>query len=295
MYRFLKLPVLCVAAGIVSACNSEPSVVTTPDIPTAGVRFVHAVPDTGALDARFVDMPENSAHFGVVFRGNIVTASAVPASTQIFYRNTRAGERHLRIFLSSTNQAIAQTVLKDTVITFEAGRRYTLLLWGYANPTGPGRPAGAPAMRLTVIDETEPDPSPNVALRVINTSLTPLDVRYFKEGTAIPAAASWSGVAAAPNGISTYVTTAPDTLRFNVRTAGTATNFVATDARALRGEQHVLGPPGPIEGTPGTTVAGSALTALIFPPSVAGTAAAQFTSPAISFVWDRRPPRPPGM
>jgi hypothetical protein len=150
-------------------------------------------------------------------------------------------------------------------------------------------------MELRVIDETEADPSPNVALRVINTSTSAVDVRYYKEGTTPPASASWSSVAAAPNGISTYLTTAPDTLRFNVRTAGTATNFIASDARALRGEQPVVGAPGPIEGTPGTTVAGSALTALIFPASVTGTAAAQFTSPAISFVWDRRPPRPPGM
>ena len=48
------------------------------------------------------------------------------------------------------------------------------------------------------------------------------------------------------------------------------------------------------EGAPGTTVAGSAITAIIFPPSVAGTKAPQggaFTSPLLSFTWDRRPAR----
>jgi hypothetical protein len=48
-----------------------------------------------------------------------------------------------------------------------------------------------------------------------------------------------------------------------------------------------------IEALPGTTVAGSAVTMLIFPRSVVGTRTPQtaaFQVPAASFVWDRRPP-----
>ena len=46
-----------------------------------------------------------------------------------------------------------------------------------------------------------------------------------------------------------------------------------------------------IEGTPGTTQPGSAITAIIFPASVAGSKATSFTTPGVSFMWDRRPPR----
>ena len=63
MRRILQLSTLCLAAGVVSACKPE-EVVTTPKQPTAGVRFINAVPDTGAtfgLDFRFVDVVENSA------------------------------------------------------------------------------------------------------------------------------------------------------------------------------------------------------------------------------------------
>lgn len=65
MRRIFQLSMLCAAAGIVSACKPEEQL-TSPDIPTAGVRFINAVPDTGAaygLDFRFVDIVENSAAF----------------------------------------------------------------------------------------------------------------------------------------------------------------------------------------------------------------------------------------
>jgi hypothetical protein len=48
------------------------------------------------------------------------------------------------------------------------------------------------------------------------------------------------------------------------------------------------------EGAPGTTVAGSAITAIIFPASVAGSKAPQggsFANPQLTFMWDRRPQR----
>jgi hypothetical protein len=48
------------------------------------------------------------------------------------------------------------------------------------------------------------------------------------------------------------------------------------------------------EGAPGTTVAGSAITAIIWPASVAGIKAPQggsFANPQMTFMWDRRPAR----
>jgi hypothetical protein len=298
MRRIFQLSVLCLAVGVVSACDPE-QVIETEAIPFAGVRFINAVPDTNPMDFRFVDMVENSAHFRIAFRNNPVTAgtgaAAVTASTQIQDKAARAGQRAFRIFLSDTLQSVASTVIKDSTLTIEEGKNYTVLLWGYANPAGPNRPAGAPAMRLTVIEESVPDPGSQVALRVINATTGAVDVRYYSSRGTPPATPNWSGVG--PISISSYATTAPDTLRFNVQPAGGGAPLFA-DARALVGEPPLTGPPGPIEATPGTTIAGSAVTAVIFPRSVAGTKAPQgaaFAVPSTSFMWDRRPPRPPGI
>jgi hypothetical protein len=46
-----------------------------------------------------------------------------------------------------------------------------------------------------------------------------------------------------------------------------------------------------IEALPGTKVSGSAVTGIVFPPSVAGSKAAQFTTAGMAFMWDKRPPR----
>lgn len=283
MRRLVQLSMLGLVAGIAGACSPD-EVVSTENIPTAGVRFINAVPDTGAafgLDLRFVDLPESNSHFRISFRNNVVVNAGIPASTQIQFKNTRAGQRHFRIFLDDTTQTIAQTVLKDSTVTIEAGKLYTFLLWGNA------RSSGADRMRLTVIDETVADPGANVALRVINTSGTAVDVRQYESTGTLPASATWANVG--PYSISTYVTAPPGQMRFNVQPAGGGAALFS-DPLALRGAPATVD----IDALPGTTVAGSAVTAIVFPRSVAGSKAPQstpFASPAISFMWDRRPPR----
>ena len=131
----------------------------------------------------------------------------------------------------------------------------------------------------------------------MNTSTTNLDVRHYTNGGTAPATPATEFTNVPAMTLSSYLLTAPAALRFNVRTAGSATNLIATDALALRGTAAVTAPPGPFDAVPGTEVAGSAVSAIVFPAAVAGTAAASVansTTPAISFVWDRRPPRPPG-
>jgi hypothetical protein len=265
------------------------------------------------MDMRFVDLVENNVQFRIVYRNNIAvsgTAPAqIPASTQIVYKPARAGDRHYRIFLNDPagSQVINSTVMQDGTTTLEAGKNYTFLLWGYADPTGPGRPAGAPAMQLTIIPEDVPDPGANVALRVINATPTAIDVRKYSSTGTPPVAADWANVP--PQTVSAYITVAPDTLRFNVQPAGGGVALF-TDPRALVGCpandgtmpfvacQVIVGPVDPL---PGTTIAGSAVTLIVFPRSVAGTPAPQSTSaPSYavtqpSFMWDRRPPRPPGI
>lgn len=285
MRRSLKLSMLCLVLGAASACSTPDRIVATEDIPTAGVRFINAVPDTNAMDFRFVDIVESNAHYKIGFRNGPASSGGVTASAQIEYKNTRAGSRHFRIFLSGTTADIATFVLKDTTVTIEAGKLYTALMQGSARTGG---------MKLVFYEEAIPDPGTQVGLRVINTTSTPIDVRAFAAAATLPAAATWT-VAAFTR--SSFVTASPSQVRYNVQPAGGGTAFVP-EALALIGA-----PPSSSAGTsvldiealPGTSVAGSAVTAIIFPASVAGSNAAQFAAPGMSFMWDRRPPRPAGV
>ena len=70
MRRIYQLSVLCLAAGVVSACYPD-QVVNTENIPTAGIRFINAVPDSAGafgFDLRFVDIVESNASSDITFR-----------------------------------------------------------------------------------------------------------------------------------------------------------------------------------------------------------------------------------
>ncbi len=279
MRRFSQLSMLVLAAGAINACKPE-EVIITEDIPTAGVRFVHAVPDTGSLDFRPVDIVENSDFYGIAFRSTV----------NVFYKNARAGARNYRIFLTPNlnlpaeqQQAMASTVIADIPVTLEAGRLYTFILWGFA------RAGSSPAMRLTIVNDDPADPGSQVALRVINAAagLGAIDASQYATGGTVPATPTWAAVPELS--ASAYVTAATGTKLYNVRQAGSATNLF-TDATALAGTAATID----INAIPGTTVAGSAVSGIVLPRSVAGSQAASFTTPGIIFVWDRRPPRAPG-
>ncbi|MEO7520293.1 MAG: DUF4397 domain-containing protein [Gemmatimonas sp.] len=278
------------ALASIAGCESEKMFVTE-TVPTAGVRFINAVPDTAGafgLDMRFVDIVENSAHFRVNFRnGPITTAGVTGAAVQ--YKPARAGSRHFTIFLDDTIQSIATVKLRDTTVSLTAGTNYTAILWGGA------RSGVSPAMRLTFFPEVIPDPGAQVALRVINATGSPIDVRqYVSTGTA-PDGATWANVP--PLSASGYVLVAPNQIRYNVQPAGGGTALFA-DMLALIGapERSTAGAGGKIDtdALPGTTIAGSAISLIVFPRSTAGARTPQataFTVPAGAFIWDRRPPR----
>ena len=290
MRRHLQLSMLCLTLGLASACSTPEKIIQTENIPTAGFRFINAVPDTNAMDLRFVDIVENSAHYQIGFRDSPATTAGVTGSAQIEYKNTRAGSRHFKIFLNGTTPEIASTVLKDTTVTLEAGKVYTAIMQG---------PARSGGMKLVVYEEVIADPAANVALRVINTTPNPIDVRVFAATATLPASATWSAVA--PYSRSAFVTAAPSQIRYNVQPAGGGA-VVVPEALALIGAPATSSAGTStldLEGLPGTTQAGSAVTAIVFPPSVLGSNAVQFLvsgvrTSGMTFMWDRRPPRPAG-
>jgi hypothetical protein len=288
MRRVTRLSVLCLTAGaMMSACSPE-KVVETPSVPTSGVRFINALPDSAGafgLNFRFVDLVENSTHFRQAFRNSPTTTSGVTASTGIQYKAAQAGSRRFVIFLDDTIQTIASTKLKDSTYTFEAGSNYSVIVWGAAR---------AGQMKVSVIKETITVPTGQVGLRVINTGATPVEVRAYK-GTTVPTAPTWPNVA--PYSVSSVVPSDTGTIIYNVQPVGGGTPVFA-NATALLGAAAVssAGPAGKldIEPVPGTRVAGSAVSLIIWPPSTTGARTPQtaaFQVPAGTFVWDVRPPR----
>jgi hypothetical protein len=291
--------VLSVAAALaVTACKPD-EVFVTPDVPVAGIRFINAVPDSSGafgIDFRFTDLVENSSAFRIPFRNNIVTTTGVPASTEIEFKPAQAGQRRVAIFLNDTLQSLAQVKLRDTTITLTAGKLYTAILWGNAR-------GGSFPMQLRIIEENVADPGANVAVRVINTTPDPVDVRHYLATGTAPASPTWAAVPG--RSVSSYVTMPPSTAaaryRFNIRAAGGATNLIATDPTGLPGAPafSTAGPSGKldIQPIPGLDVAGSAVSLIIFPPSLTGAPrvpqGAAFAVPAASFAWDRRPPNCP--
>jgi hypothetical protein len=292
MRRILQLSTLCFLAGVVSSCQPD-RVVATQSPTVAGVRFINAVPDTGAafgLDFRFVDIVENSDAYRITFRDTPSASGAVVAAAQIEYKPAQIGARHFRIFLSDSLQSVATTVLKDSTATLEQGHNYTFLLWGNA------RSSGTDKMRLTVIDETVPDPGQQVALRVINASSSAIDVRQYPATGTVPATADWANVGAYT--VASYKTVSPAPIKFNVQPAGGGTALfsdlqaiigeaVGTTSGATTGGGCTVGVDCTI--IPGTNVPGSAVTLVVFPRSVAGSRAANFTTPGAVTMWDRRP------
>jgi hypothetical protein len=240
------------------------------------------------MDFRPVDLVENVTFYNVGFRG----------TNTLYYKNARAGTRHFKIFRTpdpntpvATQLAVAQTVVADLDgEELEANKRYTYILWGYS------RPGSTPAMKVTRITDDPADPGAQVAVRVINACVAGLcgssadgtvDARIFTTAQTIAAPAAT--FAATPQlTASAYTNVATGTYTFDFRPAGGAT----TGAALASG----TGPAGiaqtvDLEAVPGTTVAGSAVTALLVPRSLAGSQATNATTPGVIFLWDRRPPR----
>ena len=116
MRRLVQLSMLCFVAGVAGACSPD-EVVTTENIPTAGVRFINAVPDTGVVDFRFIDALEN-----------LPTFLAVPfRASSGMYQPVSPGTRPVRVFVNSNDPVAAQRMLIDTTITLTAGARYTMI------------------------------------------------------------------------------------------------------------------------------------------------------------------------
>lgn len=274
--RISKLPmllaVLAVGAVGCSTEDGQPTATNAPP-PLAYIRYINALPDTQNTTVRFIDYIEFTPQtfVNVAYRG----------VGQGLYQGLKAGSRQLRIFnADATDFSTAgnTAVLGDLTQNFEAGKYYTILFTGYAR-TG--------SKSIKVIEDVIPAPGSNIAVRVLNanTGLGSVDAyKVASTSTAISGAATVSSVAA--QAYSAYVTAAPGAFAIRATAAGDQATILASGAAPS-------GTAGTTTADPigGATVAGTVMTAMVFPASVAGSKAAASTTPSVVFVVDKQPPR----
>lgn len=266
--RFLRYLPLA-ALMFVGACDQEASITNVARPPLAFIRYVHAVPDFGATDFKFIDAVEYSPSYAnSTFR------------TVGIYQGVRAGSRQWKVFRNSSNIAETQQVLAEGTTDFVAGQYYTILHTGFASPAN-----GTPAQSIVLVNDTRPDFSAgNIHWRSVNAivGLTNQDV-FVGAPAGAPAAAN-----VAPGGASAYAARATGT--FTIHTAATGTLVSLASGTPFAGVAGTTA----VDPVGGFNIAGTLFTAFHFPRSVAGSAAPQtaaFTSPAVTLIVDRQPPR----
>lgn len=267
---------LCCVLAVAAGCKKD-ATFTEVLPPQAAVHWIHAVPDTGEMDMRPVDIISNAGLFDAVFRGS-----------NMFYQGMDAGTRQIRVFMSSTNPAITGVPILDTTATFTSPNSYTVIHTGFA------RTGSSPGRVLWIVPDAGADPGAvNVGIRILHAGagMANVNVSVTRHATdTLPDAPPVSNLAY--KGIGNYFTVArdsvaADSLRVVVTAAG-------TKAPVLFSIKLPRGIAGTTTNNPiaGASVAGSVITAVIVPASVVGSTAPQggaFAAPSAVFLVDRRP------
>lgn len=294
--RTLALALASVTLAVAGCDNTDPNAgVAPPARALAFVRYVNAVPDTNGLNFRYLDRVDDSQPFiGVQFR------SFTP------YQGTPEGARPIRIFLNpdafpaAQSLAVSQTVIEERTVNLVAGRYYTIVHAGRAQGDQdtllvfedniPTPPAGQLAFRA--IHAVPASVVGNVNVFVNNDGVTPLNA---------PAVASFAGLT--PFAASAYAnvpvrpaTPATSTYQFGVEAAAAPGTAVASASIAgvlltgLTNQVNTVPPSASVR------AAGSVITGIVFPPSIAAvagnTATADrpaFATAGFRFLPDRNP------
>jgi hypothetical protein len=268
---------LCCVLAVAAGCKKD-STFTEPEPPQAAIHWIHAVPDTGEMDMRPVDIISNAGLFDAVFRGS-----------NMFYQGIDAGTRQIRVFMSSTNPAITGVAILDTTATFASPNSYTVIHTGFA------RTGSTPGRVLWIVPDAGADPGAgNVGIRILHAGvgMANVDVNLTRHAAdTLPDAPAVANLAY--KGTGAYFTLVRDTLAADsLRVVVTA---AGTKAPVLFSVKLPAGIAGTTISNPiaGSRVAGSVFTAVIVPASVVGSTAPQggaFAAPSAVFLVDKRPP-----
>ncbi|MDQ8155054.1 MAG: DUF4397 domain-containing protein [Gemmatimonadota bacterium] len=256
-------------------CGTDDGIPTAGDAkpPLAFVRYINALPDTMNTTVRFIDYLEYTPQtfLNVAYRG----------VGQGLYQGLKAGSRQFRVFNADVvNYSVAgnTAVLAEVTQNFEAGKYYTILFTGYAR-TG--------TKSVKIIEDVIASPGSNIAIRILNANTGLGSIDAYKTATATDAIAgspTFSAVAA--QAYSAYVTAAPGAFAIRATAAGAPATIHGSGTAQT-------GTAGTTSSDPigGSTVAGTVMTAMVFPASVTGSMAVASAAPSVVFVVDKQPPR----
>lgn len=293
--RFSRVSI-CGGLLAVMACSSDPvSREVAPEL-SGAIRWVNAVPDTVAMDYRFVDYPSNASQPSLAFMGQSGNWRIIPA-----------GQHRVRVFFTNTTAAgdapaIVSQMFVDTVLVLEANKKYTAVHYGYTK-------AGAtPKQRIILIEDVLPAvPDGQVAFRVINAAPALGPVSLYA-GLATGTGGAVTGTPIASN---VGLGTATPWVNLPVATGTNSYRLTATAVGATAVLADLLAPPG-VSATPaapgsgaldaiaGARQAKSAMTVVVFGPQVSYTLrrpdGTSLTIPAtttggIAVLLDVHPPR----
>jgi hypothetical protein len=265
--RLSRFGLFCAAITAVVGCSSED--ITNTALPAlAGVRYINALADTGLVDIHMVDQVEWSA-----------TANALDFRKAIEHQPTEAKSRHIKVFsFASRDVSVVQQVLVDTVLTFAANTKQTLLLTGSAR---------AGTAHFVVIDDAPPNlGATEIAVRAVNASTGAIDA-YVVTLPADAISGSPTAANVAVNAASPYVTRAVGNVALRVTNPGSTT--ANASAAGPAGSPNPIGAPGTYFPSAGVNNGGSAFSVYYFPPGVAGSLQTALTTPVIIWFVDRVP------
>lgn len=261
--RLSRLVTLLIGVTVLAGCNGTDKI-TEPNLPPlAGVRFINALSDTGAVDIRAIDQVEWSP---------VANQLAFRAGTE--HQPTEAGVRHFRVFPNSTIPAIASQILHEATVTIQADTRVTLLLTGSAR---------AGTVQLWMIDDAPAaPPAGQINVRMVNAAGGIVHGYLVASTTSpLPATETYSNIGGLVG--SPYVNRAVGAAALQVTNPGSS----AVNA-ALAGPAATTAVPGAFPAA-GVTQEGTSFSVYYFPPGAAGSPNATLTTPGLVWFIDRNP------
>jgi hypothetical protein len=285
--KLQRFVLLAAALGAVTACDDGNDVTVNNPGPLAFVRYVHAMPDTGAVDLRVVDEVRNLDCFARPYR------SVCP------YQGVGAGPRHFKVFTSdaSGNINVVSQVILDTTITLTENTYYTIVHSGSARSNND--------QFCVITDDVTAPAAGRFKIRSVVAApgfTANQDVHLTKDNNAAagPAPGAGSTPIYTATNVAAGVCPVPtvwvetDTVATGTANGGAATLYAynagtATPATANVSVTLLSGAPasGVSSAVAGSRISGSALTAFLFPAGVAGSPAAG--AAAAQQAIDRRP------
>lgn len=252
-----RIGLACVVSVALVACSEVKQGVLQPIPPLAGLRYVNLVNDTGAVDFRIINfIGDAPSAGGATFR----TSGAQYGIPNTFLPPHWAVEANrevqIRVFMNGTTIAVDSQVVFDTTCTFAENVNYTFFLY---------RNDGESVAHSLVTVDTLPAPA-GVAFRVINLAGAPVgavDVDVVAQSAVAPLAGTANFANVPVGAVTNYANFAVSgTLKATATAPATRTPFLfANNAPAgVVGTTYI----NPVAGT---LVAGTAISAVIVPPS----------------------------